>query len=187
MCIILFFIIHVHVCMCMYTSSIKHFTVGDQSASDTTPPSVVDERIHLILDMEDPDVIPDLRIHNSGNATKYDVFWQKCEELLAEDIGVAVDDRRHGTITHIARAISVRDLVQQVKDKCPDGTPIPSNEWVRLQFWPSSGKSSFRNTGRFKMKLMVQQRQWRHSYIDCHYAAAYYRFVYIFCIHYILS
>ena len=140
----------------------------------------MDKRIQLILDMEDPDVLPDLRVHNSGHTTRYEVFWEKCEEFLNENIGVAVDDRRHGIITHVARAISVRDLVQQVRDRCPEGTPIPSNEWVRIQFWPSSAKSSLCHTGRFKVKLMVQQRQWRHSHIDCHYAAAYYRFVCIY-------
>jgi hypothetical protein len=152
---------------------------GDQSSSDSTDQSVVDKRIQLILDMEDPEISPDLCIHNSGHATKFEVFWKKCEEFLNEDIGVAVDDRRHGVITHAARAISVRDLVQQVRDRCPEEAPIPSVEWVRLQFWSSSAKSSLHNTGRFKMKLMVQQHQWRHSHIDCHYAAAYYRFVYV--------
>ena len=31
--------------------------------------------------------------------------------FLSEDMGVAVDDRRHGEITHLAHVISVRDLV----------------------------------------------------------------------------
>ena len=144
-----------------YTHQPSHhwcFIIGDQSSSDTTDQSVVDKRIQLILDMEDPDILPDLRIHNSGHITKYEDFWSKCEEFLAEDIGVAVDNRRHDVITHIACAISVRDLVQQVRNRCPDGTPISSNEWVRLQFWSSLAKSLC-NTGHFKMKLMVQQRQ----------------------------
>ena len=65
--------------------------------------------------MENVDVLPDLRAHNSGLPTKFDFVWKKCGKFLAENIGVAVDERRHGTITHLARAISVRDFVQQVR------------------------------------------------------------------------
>jgi hypothetical protein len=90
------------------------------------------------------------------------------------DISTAVDDRRHGTITHLARAISIRDFVDQVKQRYPEGTLIPSNEWFRLQFWPKTPSTlrSLHYTGRFKLKFMVQQRQWRHQHIDAHYAAA---------------
>ena len=150
-----------------------------------------------IIDMEDVDVLPDLRAHNSGLPTKFDFFWKECGKFLAEDIGVAVDERRHGTITHLARAISVRDFVQQVrraaqlkclyeiffyqqvKERCPEGTAVPSQEWARLQFWPKtpSSKASLQHTGQFKLKFMIQQRQWRNYHIDAHYAAALYRFV----------
>ena len=59
-------------------------------------------------------------------------FWEECGKFLNEDVGVAVDDRRHGEITHLAKAISVRDFVDQVKARCPEGTPIPSVELTRL-------------------------------------------------------
>ena len=32
-------------------------------------------------------------------------------------------------MAHLARAISVRDLVKQVKERCPEGTAIPSQVW----------------------------------------------------------
>ena len=88
--------------------------------------------------MEDPSVLPDLRALNSGQASRYDTFWGECAKFLSEEVGSAVDDRRHGQITHLARAISVRDLVEQVKSRCPPDTVIPSTEWDRLQFWPKS-------------------------------------------------
>ena len=91
----------------------------------------------MVISMEDPDVVLDLHELNSGNKTKY-VFWAKCAEFLQEDVGEAVDDRRHQQVTHIAKAISVRDLVEQVASRCPQGTPIPSDSWVRLQFWPNN-------------------------------------------------
>jgi len=163
-------------------STLRYFykeLTGDQAAASTTEQEEVDQRILQIIDMEDPTVLHDLRALNSGQATKFDVFWEECGRFLNEDIGIAVDDRRHGEITHLARAISVRDLVEQVKVRCPSGTSIPSVEWTRLQFWPKTpaAKSSLHYTGKFKMKFMVQQRQWRRSHVDAHYAAAIFRYM----------
>ena len=80
---------------------------------------------------------------------------------------------------HLARAISIRDFISQVKSLCPQGTPIPSEEWLRLQFWPKtrSAKVGLQYTGRFKLKYMVQQRQWRFDHPDAHYAAACFRYI----------
>ena len=64
--------------------------------------------------MEDSEIVADLRHLNSGNKTKYDVFWDECGKFLKQNIGTAVDDRRHIGITHIATAISVRNLRDQV-------------------------------------------------------------------------
>ena len=127
--------------------------------------------------MEDTDIVADLRSLNGKRRTQYDTFWYECQKFLNEDS--AVDDRRHGSIVHLSRAISVRDFVEQVKQRCPDDTLVPSDEWVRLQFWPkTASKSRFLHyTGRFKMKFMIQQRQWRHEHVDSHYAAACFRYI----------
>uniref|UniRef100_A0A1X7TME8 Uncharacterized protein n=1 Tax=Amphimedon queenslandica TaxID=400682 RepID=A0A1X7TME8_AMPQE len=151
---------------------------GDSSASSTTDEDVIDKRIKEIVEMEDYDIIDDLRKHNGIRSTRYDVFWEHCNDFLNEDIGYVVDERRHGQITHLARAISIRDFIDQVKALCPEGTPIPCEEWVRLQFWPKtpSAKASLQHTGRFTMKFMIQQRQWRQNHPDSHYAAACFRY-----------
>ena len=130
-----------------------------------------------MIEMEDANVAGDLRSLNHGQTSKYDQFWEECEKFLNEE--TAVDDRRHGEVVHLARVISVRDLVEQVKSQCSDDIPIPSVEWVRLQFWPKTpcSKASLHHTGRLKVKLMIQQCQWRHEHIDSHYAAAYFRYM----------
>ena len=99
--------------------------------------------------MEDADIITDLKAHNGSKRTQYDKFWDGAERFLNEDIATAVDDRRHGSITHLSRAISIRDFVDQVKERCPEGTLIPSYEWARLQFWPKtpSAQKSLHYTG----------------------------------------
>ena len=101
---------------------------------------------------------------------------------MNEEIGVAVDERRHGTVTHLGRAISVRDLVDQVKSRCPENTRIPSVEWNCLQFWPNTpaAQSAMQYASKFRMKFMVQQQQWKHSHVDCHYAAAIFRYLQFF-------
>jgi hypothetical protein len=43
------------------------------------------------------------------------------------DISTAVDDHRNSIITHLARAISIRHFVNQVKQHFPEDTLIPSN------------------------------------------------------------
>lgn len=48
--------------------------------------------------MEDLDIIPDLRAHNKGKQKSYEAFWSACEQVLNEEIGVAVDDRRHDLV-----------------------------------------------------------------------------------------
>ena len=152
--------------------------IGDHSAASNLTEAEVDERMRLLIDMEDPDIVIDLRHHNHGAESKYDVFWAECEQFLNEDIGLAVDDRRHGEITHLARAISVRDLRDQVTSQLALGTNIPSIEWIRLQFWPkSSSLASLQHTGRFKVRYMVQQQQFRRNHVDAHYAAAIFRYM----------
>ena len=134
--------------------------------------------MRMILEMEDADIVLDLRHLNSGRSSQYDVFWDQCKKFLDEVVGLPVDDRRHGTVTHLATAISVRDLREQVKARCPDGMLIPCESWIRLQFWPKSrhARSKVHYTGKLDVRFMVQARQFRKSHPDSHYAAALYRY-----------
>ena len=131
-----------------------------------------------MLEMEDPDIVIDLRELNCGRKSQYDVFWEECKKLIQERIGNAVDDRRHSNITHMACAISVPDLIEQVKARCPEGTKVPSTSWVQLQFWPKTihAKSKIHYTGKLNVKFMIQARQFRKSHDDAHYAAAVFRY-----------
>ena len=86
-------------------------------ASHDLPESVVDERVREILTMEpeDPNTVVDLReVKNKDFRTKFEVFWSEAQKYINEDLGVAVDDRRHGELTHLAKAISIRDLREEV-------------------------------------------------------------------------
>ncbi len=129
---------------------------GDQSFSANEHEEEIDRRVYQMLEMEDPDIIIDLRELNCGCKSQYDVFWEECKKFIQERIGAAVDDRRHSCVAHIACAISVHDLIEQVRTKCPNGTKVPCTSWVQLQFWPKTihAKSKTHYTGRLNIKFM---------------------------------
>ena len=107
-------------------------------------------------------------------------------------VETAVDDQRHGEHTHLAKAISVRDLLEQVTKQCPEGTAVPSKQWLQLQFWPKNptSKSVLQYAGKLNVKFMIQPRQprqLRKEHIDSHYCAALFcylkEFSVMFCDH----
>ena len=134
---------------------------GDVSAAETTNEAKVNERVRLALELGDPEITIDLREHKDKKSSKYDVFWKTAAQFLAEkaaDAVTAVDERRHDTVVHLATAISVNDLLHQIERNCPSETPIPSVQWLRLQFWPKDPirRSSLQFTGLLPLKFMVQ-------------------------------
>lgn len=55
----------------------------------------IDKRVKLFVDMEDPDIVVDLRELHSDKRSKFDVFWDECGKFLQENVGLAVDERRN--------------------------------------------------------------------------------------------
>ena len=106
-----------------------HELTGDSHASDTSDQAEIDVHIHQIIELEDPDIIADLRTLNlSTSRVKFDRFWSVCEAILNEEVCVAVDDHRHLEVTHLATAISIRDLWERIKQRLPANTVIPSQQ-----------------------------------------------------------
>ncbi len=100
-------------------------------------------------------------------------------QLYLDEVTLAVDERRHGNTMHIPLAISIRNLQKiitaRLKEKSPNfWPPIPSHEWLRLQFWPSNQYTdrAVCYTGRFKVKFGVQVRQLHKENPDQHYVSA---------------
>lgn len=65
------------------------------------------------------------------------------EEIVLACFGQSVQSTFHHvlqymkedmTATFMAKAISVRDLIEQVSKMCPEGSPIPSLAWVQYNF-----------------------------------------------------
>ena len=164
----------------------------DASAARTLEEAQVNSRVAQLLDTEDPDLAWDLRLCNTGRPEVYSAFLEECQCYIASAVETAVDDRRHDTvdksgevITHLARALSARDLHDEVSKQCPPNTPIPSPQWLRYQFWPRRVSSTSQQyTGRLKLKHMVQSRQLRHNHVDSHYASALFRYEREFAVKY---
>lgn len=155
---------------------LRHFyqeLTGDCTAGSNVTETETDKRVSLVVDMEpdEPSTVFDLRsLHSTTSRAKFDVFWDQCSLYLNETVGTAVDDRRHSEVVHLADAISVRDLRYEVQKPCPEGTLLPSLEWLRLQFWPKSKHvlTKTHYTGRLNIVFMIQKRQWRKEHCDSH-------------------
>ena len=162
---------------------------GDCSAARTVDEEGVDKRVYDFLQLEDPDLIFDLRVDYKGQPEKYEQFLEECKRYIESRVDTVPDERRHDAVdstslnetvvvTHLATALSVRALHDQVKKRLPEGSPIPSIQWLRLQFWPqrSTAATSKYFTGKIKLKFMVQSRQFRCFHVDAHYTSALFRY-----------
>ena len=162
----------------MVLRNIFHELSGDISSSETVEQSVIDERVtEFMLTADDPSILLDLRALNGRpGSTKFDAFWDEVNKFVLEN--AAVQERRHGDCLYLPVAMSVDDLRNMVVGRLPEGIPIPSAEWIRLQFWPSNpyANVAVRYTGRFNLKFKVQSRLLRATHEDCHYVAALYKY-----------
>jgi hypothetical protein len=137
--------------------------LNDSSASVNLITQEIDERVQLMFELSKPEIITDLREINEGRISKYDLFWEyaiKYLDGIAQESIIAVDERRHNTIQHLAVAISIKDFRNQVIKLCPLDILVPSLQWIRLQFWPKNPthNSSLQFTGLLPLKFMVQTR-----------------------------
>lgn len=121
----------------MHATHTHTMCIGDASAASQLSEQEVDKRVRL-LKWKTPKLYLILDHLILDKKTKYYCFWNEVEKFLQEDVGLAVEERRHSEITHMAKVISVRDLLQQVVARCPPTTPIPSRSWLALQFWPKN-------------------------------------------------
>ena len=133
------------------------------------------QRLRMIS-LGETGLVADMRELNTGKSVKFDTFFQKLEEVVE---GVtAVDDRRHGE-AHLSRWISLKELIQQAVEKCPEGTLIPSKSLVRLQFTPRNpyAHSAMNFTSRVPVQYKIQRRQLRASHVDQHFCAAQFKYM----------
>ncbi|CAG8802470.1 13954_t:CDS:1, partial [Gigaspora margarita] len=105
---------------------------GDMSTLESLDKKIIDIHIRLTLDLCDPKISTDLCEHNTGRPLKYDAFWKVAAHFLAEkatDAVVAINEKCYDTVVYFATAISVNDLLQQIKRECTPEIVTPSAQW----------------------------------------------------------
>ena len=127
-------------------------------------------------------------MNGKAQSSLFDAFWDELQAYL-DEINLAVDERRHGDTLHMAFATSLRHLQEIISDRLcqkfpQECQPIPSLEWIRLQFWPCNQYNAvaLRYTGRFRVKFGVQVRQLHRDHQDSHYVSALLQYVKSFAV-----
>ena len=81
----------------------------DASAARTSAEDAIDKRLEEYVSLKDESIVYDLRAVN-GKAEIYSEFFNKEEEVINTEVSLAVDERRHDQVVHLAKAMSVQDL-----------------------------------------------------------------------------
>ena len=144
---------------------------------------MIDERVaEVIAEVQDPEIILDLRKNNGKVQSSFDDFWAELQKLLDEI--VTPNEQRHGNTMYLTLAISIRDLREQICERMSKWFPnvtkcVPSEEWLRLLFWPKNPyvNNALRYTGQFNVKYAVQARKMRKSHPDARYVAVILQYV----------
>ncbi len=174
-------------------TAVRNFLfLGDPDPDDKLADDYVDFVLQLASGkpIEESMLRHDRRHSNSRggkgtSATMYQVFWDCCKEVLLPD--ARVEERRHSNTMHASAAHSIPNLVKQVTEllegrvargKLQEMPPIPSIEWVRLQFIPNNAFSNMaaKFTGNLGVKRGVQSRTLRKQHIDQHWVNAFVRY-----------
>lgn len=137
----------------------------------------LDIRVQQSILSEDPDLCLDMRKMNPGRPEDtFNVFFEKLSQKVEEF--AAVDERRHGSVCHFSKYISVKDLIQDVAKDVPSDTPIPSESTVLYSFVPKNAhtKAAKLYTSKIPLQFKVQTRQLRLSHIDEHYCSAVFKY-----------
>ncbi|CAB4419919.1 unnamed protein product [Rhizophagus irregularis] len=123
------------------------------------------ERIRMILDLQDANIIINLRINNEFHNTKFDTFWNELNEYFNEIIP-AVYDHHSTLILYLPIAMSIANLKKIIIEKLEKKYEIPlnseililSDEYIQLQFWLANitTNAASKYTGRFKIKYKMQ-------------------------------
>ena len=148
---------------------------GDNSAKATS--HQINERIHLAIETEDPELVTDLRHLNKGRpGDTFAIFFCELEAIMGQL--TAADDRCHG-IAHMSKFSSVRGLIEKVKARIPEGLSIPSVSTVIHSFAPPNmhAKTAQYYTGKINLKFTIQRRQLRAYHSDAHWCNALSRYL----------
>ncbi|RIA82589.1 hypothetical protein C1645_835141 [Glomus cerebriforme] len=100
-----------------------HDLTGDASLANDQISKEMEERLRLMMLLEDPSIIIDLRINNGSQGSNLNIFWEELMDILMRELR----DR-----------INTRLYAKYQGPSLPSDIFIPSEEWIRLNFAPSN-------------------------------------------------
>ena len=161
------------------------FLTGDISLSTNKSTQLIDDRVAFALASEDPGVVFDLTELGTGKAGKYDAFLEALSKILERDFPPASQERRHGEQTYLPVAISVRDLIDKVKEINPN-VPVPSESWILLQFTPKDNRrhAAVNYTSRFNIVYKIQSISHHSNHEDTSFCMSLFKILRSFAVHY---
>lgn len=54
-----------------------HDLTGDAAVPSNSKCKLLDERLQQMFELQDPDIVIDLRVNNGFKGTKFDIFWEE--------------------------------------------------------------------------------------------------------------
>ena len=91
-----------------------HIATSDSTAPANHAEETVNKRLEHYVDTGDESIIVDLRKLNKRPSV-FEQFFEKAARFIESEVETAVDDRRHGSIVHMALALSADDLHRLVR------------------------------------------------------------------------
>ncbi|PKC55717.1 hypothetical protein RhiirA1_475124, partial [Rhizophagus irregularis] len=119
----------------------------------------IEECLRIMMQLENPSIIVDLRANNGFKGKKFDIFWDKMEAYFNE-VDILIKMQIAISIRNL-RKIIIHRLEAKYDLPLPCNINIPSIEWIRLQFWPTNPTSTraIHYNGQFNIKYQIQARQ----------------------------
>ena len=158
------------VCKCVLREMFR-FLCDDSSAAENQISSVVEERLLKILLCDDVDIVYVITLVFVYVYVRMVIqtvpglmsFGQKWRDTSIKSLPKKDDMAISCTFPLL---FAVEDLVHIIASRVPEGSAIPTNEWVRLKFCPKDPTTAraLHHTGRFAIKFAMQTRQIKGSH-----------------------
>ncbi len=154
--------------------------VQDESAPSSSNEAEVDDRLATyLIKMDEPDVMASLGLaHSTGFGLSCVITSRRLVQPSRSDAMVrpctCLWQYQSGTSRK-----PYRENWGKLREKFPEEEiPVPSLEWIRLQFWPRNpyASTALKYTGSFNVRYAVQSRQLRHEHPDSKYVAVVLRY-----------
>lgn len=97
-----------------YSRYLYRLATSDATAPLTSAEKEVDSRIIRFVELGDEEIVLDLRKITHEGKTIYDEFFDTARRFIDTAVGEAVDERRHSSLVHLAKAMSAADLYRLV-------------------------------------------------------------------------